>query len=577
MKLKLIYTLAFMYTLSAYSSELTKKEVSTTITDKGKHFFCKDAYDKLLAISGTLQNDNAEHGTPNPANLPEVQEPYYEIDHDTQYLQYITDYISTDNTHAYLNTLSLVQLIHLYQNADYWSLETPILDNLRTYIVEKLQNKDVLNDIFSTQESLDTFLNACNSQTKATLAHTLLPYVGNLFWPSVHTASQKLTDHTSWIQKIALHTDGTLFSSSNDNTIHVWKPDAQGTYHCVQTLTGHTSWIYSVAVHTDGTLFSGSGDFMGNSATIRVWKPDAQGTYHCVQTLTDHTGYYIRSVAVHTDGTLFSGTEDGTIKVWKVNAQGTYERVQTLTGHTNWINSLVINVNGALFSGAEDKTIKVWKVNAQGEYECIQTLTGHKKRINRVVVHTDDTLFSSSDDHTIRVWKIDKQGNYTCAQILPYHGCVRVNANGTLFSGSPDCTVRIWTRNAQNKYSCIHSLRGHTGEILSVAVHTDGTLFSGSADGTIRVWKAPIVPLSLEQCMTVTHLYHQYQDNNTQQLHNLPTHIQAIYNTFPYSIKLQLKDWNKPTYLPYKKFFVTGLSASIIGAGYYLYYKWFRK
>ena len=547
MRLGLRYTLALMYTLSTHSAELTKQEVPATITSEGKHSLRQDVYNKLLAISGTLQNDNAEHSTPHAVYFPDTQDPYYEIGHDTQRLQHITDYISADNTHAYLDTLSLVQLIDLYQNADYWSLDTPILDNLLIYIVGKLQNKDVLNDIFSTRKTLDTFLNACNSQTKATLAHTLLPYVGNFFWPSVTKPHQTLTGHADWISSVAVDIDGTLFSGSEDYTIRVWKKDAQGTYHCVQILTGHTDSINTAAVHTDGTLFSGSNDY-----TICVWKKDVQGAYHCVQTLTDHTDS-IRTVAIHSNGTLFSASEDCTIRIWKKDAQGTYHCVQILRSDTaDSIRTLTVDTDGSLFSGSHDFTIRVWKPNAQGTYYCVQNLTGHTHWINSVAVHTDGTLLSGSYDDTIRVWKKDAQGTYHCVQILRSDAddsirTVAVHIDGTLFSGSEDYTIRVWKKDAQGTYHCVQTLTGHTDSIKTVAVHTDGTLFSGSDDESIRIWKAPIVPLSLEQCLTVSYLYHQHQNNNKQQLLHVSPQAHNFYNTLPHSIKNIIIPWYNPT------------------------------
>jgi WD40 repeat protein len=565
-----------MYTLSAHSAELTKQEVSTTINAEGKHFLCKDVYDKLLAVSGTLQNHKAELGTPNPANLPEVQDPYYEIGHDTQYLQYIIDYISTDNTHAYLDTLSLVQLIHLYQNADYWALGTPILDNLRTHIAEKLQNKDVLNDIFSTRKSLGTFLNACNFQTKTTLAQVLLPHVRNLFWSLVTKPHQTLTGHTSCVSSVAVHTNGTLFSGSGSK-IRVWKPDAQGTYHCVQTLcmqtlNDHTHWIDTLAVHPDGTLFSSSIDG-------RVWKTDAQATYHCTQTLT----HPIRAVAVHPDGTLFSGSGNK-IRVWKKDARDAYHCVQTLTGHTSYVSSVAVHSDGTLLSGSFDGTIRVWKKDAQDIYQCVQTLTGHTDAVFSVAVHTDGTLFSGSRDTTIRVWKPGAQDTYHCIQALTNHTnsikTVAVHTDGTLFSGCDDGTTRVWKKDAWDTYHHLQTLIGHIGySISSVAVHTDGTSFSGSNDARISVWKVPVLqPLSLEQCLTVLCVYHHYHDNNEQQLSHVSRQVHNFYNTLPISVKNIIIPWYHPTPIPlYKKLLVTGIAASIIGAGCYLYYKWFRK
>ncbi|UNE35346.1 WD40 repeat domain-containing protein [Vermiphilus pyriformis] len=630
MKLKFLFVLVLTYTLSAYSADLVKQEVSTTITAEGKYFLGQDVYNKLLAISGTLQSDYQEHYDANPVYFPNIQKPYYEIAHDTQYLQHIIDYISSDNTHAYLNTLSLVQLIHLYQNAGYWSLVTPILDNLRIYIATKLQNKDVLATLLSTQENLDTFLKICNPQTKLILTYILLPYVCDLFWPKATKSYQTLKGHTrelcstivyldetlfsgsvpgnvrvwkkdvqgaydciqtfttnNFLYSLALCADGTLFTGLVDRTIRVWKKDAQGTYRCVQTLAGHTSDINTVAVHPDSTLFSGSDD-----GTIRVWKKDTQGIYHCVQTLTGHT-HCIRTVAVHADGTLFSCSWDKIIRVWKQDAQGIYHCVQTLIGHTGFVYSVAVHTDGTLFSGSDDDTIRVWKKDTQGIYHCVQTLTGHTTWISSVVVHTNGTLFSGSRDSTVRVWKPDAQGTYHCVQILQGHTdwikTVVVHTDGTLLSASDDRTIRVWKKDTQGIYYFTEILENHTVLIPSMTKNTVGSLFSTFDDHTISVWKMPVVTLlSLEQCMTVIHLYHQYW-NNKQQLPTLSNHIQAIYSALPDSVKDGITTWYKSnttldavvpervSQYSYKKFFVAGLVASIIGAGCYLYYKWLRK
>src|SRR5262249_5887323 len=56
----------------------------------------------------------------------------------------------------------------------------------------------------------------------------------------------------------------------------------------------------------------------------------------------------------------------------------------------------------------------------------------------------------------------------------------------TLASASHDGTVRLWD-GATGKE--LHSFRGHTGSVFSVAFFPDGkSLVSGSQDGTIRLW-----------------------------------------------------------------------------------------
>jgi len=54
-------------------------------------------------------------------------------------------------------------------------------------------------------------------------------------------------------------------------------------------------------------------------------------------------------------------------------------------------------------------------------------------------------------------------------------------------SGSTDGTVRVW--DAISGYQSLRALRGHDGEVMSVAFCPDGKrIVSGSQDATIRVW-----------------------------------------------------------------------------------------
>jgi WD40 repeat protein len=505
--------------------------------------------------------------------------PYYPVNRNIELLPHIVNFISADNSNTYLKTLSLIELVHLYQEADFWAVDTHILDTIRNSIIDQLRNADTLTWLLSSKENLSHFISASNPVTLDTLTRALHPYTSNMLWHTVTQPVKTLTDHTEWISSLAVHADGTLFSCGSDQTVRVWKTDAQGTYRCVQALTGHTRCIYTVAVHTDGTLFSGSED-----STIRVWKTDAQGIYYCAQTLEGHTNS-ISSVTVHTDGTLLSGSGK-TIRVWKIDPQGKYKCAHTLEVHTGSVWSVAVHTDGTLLSGFVDGTIRVWKKNAQGQYYYAQTLTGHTQWILSVAVHADGTLFSGSGDSTIRVWKTDAQGIYYCAQTLEGHtnsiNSVTVHTDGTLLSGSYDKTIRVWKPDVQSIYHCVQTLIGHTGSIRTLAVHIDGTLFSGSGDSTIRVWKTLEEHISLEQHLLLHWVFNTYQLNNNTQINTLPAHQFQIYRTLPQSIKNHIVTWYKPGYIQYlfSKPYVWasgGLIAGCTALGAYVYYKWFKK
>ncbi|UNE35147.1 WD40 repeat domain-containing protein [Vermiphilus pyriformis] len=544
MNIAYMYVLLMLSVVSLYSADKDMQLSSDTktcphiIVHEGTPAVHTDIYNKLLSISRTLQDQVNDLDKPTPL----TDKSYYPVSCNPLLLKHITNYITAQKTDTYLRTLSLIELVQLYQEADFWAIDTNILDTIRYCIVAQLRNADTLTQLFSSKENLSHFISACNSITRDTLTRALHSYTSHLLWYTTQT----LTGHTEPIRTVKVHTDGTLFSCSDDCTTRIWKKDIQGIYHCTQTLKGHNN---DVAVHPDGTLISGS-----SSRTLGVWKKNTQGIYEHVQTLFGNHYKAVNAVAVHPDGALFSCSDDE-ICVWKKDLQGTYHCVQTLTGHTGWIRSVAVHTDGTLFSGSGDKTVCVWKPDSQGIYKWVQTLTGHTNSVYSVAVHTDGTLFSGSSYNTILVWKPDAHGIYHCVQTFIGHHksyCIRtlaVHTDDTLFVCSSDKTISILKLDAQGRYECAQSLAGHTDSINSVASHPDDTLFSGSCDGTIRVGKTLEENLSLEQHLLIHWLYNTYQSNGKTQLNTLSAHMISIYHTLPQSTKDRIMKWYKPEFI----------------------------
>ncbi len=57
-------------------------------------------------------------------------------------------------------------------------------------------------------------------------------------------------------------------------------------------------------------------------------------------------------------------------------------------------------------------------------------------------------------------------------------------------SGSSDKTIKVWNYQSGE---CLHTLKGHTNEILSIASIPDTKfIVSGSTDKTVRLWNYEI-------------------------------------------------------------------------------------
>lgn len=69
----------------------------------------------------------------------------------------------------------------------------------------------------------------------------------------------------------------------------------------------------------------------------------------------------------------------------------------------------------------------------------------------------------------------------------PLTGCCSL-PDGRLVTSSLDRTLRVWQCNPKKDLQRMLILKGHTDNILTVAVLPDGRVASGSEDNTIRVW-----------------------------------------------------------------------------------------
>jgi WD40 repeat protein len=100
----------------------------------------------------------------------------------------------------------------------------------------------------------------------------------------------------------------------------------------------------------------------------------------------------------------------------------------------------------------------------------------------------DRLLVSAGDDGTVRLWELPTGRELA---VLRGHTSevmrVAVSADGRLgASASGDGTVKLWEAPGG---ALLATLRGHAGTVFGVALSADGRLLaSGSGDGSARLW-----------------------------------------------------------------------------------------
>src|SRR5262245_36016539 len=160
-----------------------------------------------------------------------------------------------------------------------------------------------------------------------------------------------------------------------------------------------------------------------------------------------------------------------------------------LREHRGPVRAVACAPDGSRFASASlDGTVRLWDAAGRVLIAALQA----NAQVYGVAFSPDGSqIVAGAGDGSLCVWSAEGQRQMPRRRFRGAQdsiSSVAWSANGEVACGGLDGTIRLWDVRAGSE---LLALRGHEGEVWSVAFSPDGSrLVSGGADGTVRLWDA---------------------------------------------------------------------------------------